>query len=56
MTLHTPTDEEFLERTPPLPTEADLSELLKIHRERQDERQVLAIEAKEVRVEIYLKT
>ena len=55
-TLHTPTDEEFLDRTPVIPEEADLSTLLRLHQERQDEGQVLSLEFKDFRVEVYLKS
>ena len=53
-TLYKPTDQEFLDRTPVLPQEVNLVELLAAHQERQDQRQIYALETKDFRVEITL--
>ncbi len=54
--LHTPTDEAFADRTTLIPEEVNLAHLLKLARERAEQRQVFTLENKDLRVEIYLKS
>lgn len=50
-----PTTEEVLDRMPPIPEEAKTSGLMAEYQRKIDERQILSIEAKDLRVEVYLK-
>ena len=54
-THHTHTDQEFLERMDPIPTEAPgIGEILRSYQQQIDERQLLKIETKDVRVSVFL--
>jgi hypothetical protein len=55
-THHIPTTEEVLDRMPPIPEEArSILEVMADYQAKIDERQILSIEAKDLRVEVYLK-
>lgn len=55
MTLHTPSDETFSERIPPIPEEGDIQGVLNDHIEAQEERQSNALLAKILKVGDYLR-
>ncbi len=54
--LHTPSDDVFADRMTLIPQEVNLAHLLKLARERAEQRQVFTLENKDLRVEIYLKS
>lgn len=55
-THYLPDTDDVLDRMPPIPEEAEaLLDVLGDYQRKIDERQLLSIEAKDLRVEIYLK-